>query len=245
MATNIDDVIAKIKKAVRLANKTTSEGERDTALRLARRLAENNGVAFDEVAEEASVDKAVKVDDEEFKTTPGSEFGHACFIIRTHFGVIIMRSVSRAVGLHKSRLSWIGSRLNIDIAKHVYHILIRESRRAFREASKATGSVGVKLSREAFMRGFFWALHNKLTKNPLRNDLDLSIKEAERKLLSYQQEGHSVKESRQRNAKLQDIAALCKGMDAGNAVNLARPCEGQATASPFMLAQDNTPRLAI
>ena len=100
--------------------------------------AENNGVAFDEIAEEASVDKAVKVDDEEFKTTPGSEFGHACFIIRTHFGVIIMRSVSRAVGLHKSRLSWIGSRLNINIAKHVYHILIRESRRAFREASKAT-----------------------------------------------------------------------------------------------------------
>ena len=35
---NIDEVIAKIKKAVRLANKTTSEGERDTALRLARRL---------------------------------------------------------------------------------------------------------------------------------------------------------------------------------------------------------------
>lgn len=245
MATNIDEVISKIKKAVRLANKTTSEGERDTALRLARRLAENNGVAFDEVAEEASADKAVKVDDEEFKTTPGSEFGHACFIIRTHFGVIIMRSVSRAVGLHKSRLSWIGSRLNIDIAKHVYHILIRESRRAFREASKATDSVGVRINRETFMRGFFWALHNKLTENPLRNDLDLSIKEAERKLLSYQQEGHSVKESRQRNGKLKDVAALAKGFAAGNAVNLARPCEGQATASPFMLAQDNTPRLAI
>ena len=60
---DIDEVIAKIKKAIRLANKTTSEGERDTALRLARRLAEKNGVAFDEVAEEASADRAVKVDD--------------------------------------------------------------------------------------------------------------------------------------------------------------------------------------
>lgn len=242
---DIDEVIAKIKKAIRLANKTTSEGERDTALRLARRLAEKNGVAFDEVAEEAFADRAVKVDDEEYKTTPGSEFGFACFIIRTHFGVIIMRYVSRARGKHKSRLSWIGSRLNIDIAKHVYHILIRESRRAFREASKATASVGVKLNRETFMRGFFWALHNKLTENPLRNDLEQSIQEAERRLLAYQQEGHKVEESRQRNAKLTDATALAKGFAAGNAVNLARPCEGQTTASPFMLAQDNTPRLAI
>lgn len=46
MADNIDGIIERIKKAVRLANKTTEAGERETAMRLAKNLAEKNGIAF-------------------------------------------------------------------------------------------------------------------------------------------------------------------------------------------------------
>lgn len=46
--TEIENTIEKIKKAVRLANKTTEQGERETALRLARRFAEAKGLAFDD-----------------------------------------------------------------------------------------------------------------------------------------------------------------------------------------------------
>ena len=42
----IDKIIERIKKAVRLANKTTESGERETALRLARNLAEKNDIAL-------------------------------------------------------------------------------------------------------------------------------------------------------------------------------------------------------
>lgn len=59
MADNIDGIIERIKKAVRLANKTTEAGERETAMRLAKNLAEKNGIAFDEIAvDEESVCKA-------------------------------------------------------------------------------------------------------------------------------------------------------------------------------------------
>ena len=59
MADNIDGIIERIKKAVRLANKTTEAGERETAMRLAKNLAEKNGIAFAEIAvDEESVCKA-------------------------------------------------------------------------------------------------------------------------------------------------------------------------------------------
>ena len=228
---DIDSVIDKIKKAIRLANKTTSDGERETALRLARQLAEKNGVAFDDVVDEASEDKAVMDRDAECTTIPGSEFGYACFIVKQHFGVIIMRGMVRGQSARKSRLSWIGSRLNIDIAKHVYHILMRESGRAFRAVKKTH-----PVDRPSFMRGFFWALHEKLTERPLRNDLPASIKAAERRLLAYMQDGHEVKERGGSPAKMnaKNVASLMAGIDAGRSVNLARPCEGR-NPSPFAL----------
>ena len=65
IADNIDGIIERIKKAVRLANKTTEAGERETAMRLAKNLAEKNGIAFDEIAvDEESVCKAQRAQDD-------------------------------------------------------------------------------------------------------------------------------------------------------------------------------------
>lgn len=233
---DIDEVVEKIKKAVRLANRTTSEGERETAMRLAKSLAEKNGVAFEEVADEASgvEDAAVKEDDEAERTTTGSEIGLALMVLRHHFGVIVMKNFRRA-NPWKSRLSWFGSRLNIAIARHVYIVLVRESRRAWREAQREVEKepTTVKLDRYAFMRGFFFAIHKKLTAQPLRNDLATCIRAAERRLLAFQREnGISVSEAKG-GGKVKDADALAAGYAAGEGVNLARPCEngkGAATA---------------
>lgn len=229
---NLDEVIEKIKKAVRLASKTTSESERDTAMRLARNLAAKSGVAFEEIAEEANLDAAVMVDDEREKTATGSEVGLSFGILRNHFGVIVMMT-RRTNKRWKPRLSWIGSRLNIDIARYVYDILIRESRRAWREAQKAIASEPlVELNRHSFMRGFFFAIHKKLAANPLRNDLESSIRAAERRLLAFEQEsGKGVKMSKAGKGKVTDANALAAGYDAGSAVNLSRPCEGRTGAA--------------
>lgn len=238
---NIDEIIDKIKKAVRLANKTTSEGERDTALRLARRLAERNGVAFEEVAEDAGEGgddgrAVVESDGDETRRPNNADMGFIAYILKQHFGVVFMMHVNpKRRGV--MRVSWVGSRLNIDIARHVCHILVRESGRAWREAKHAAERDGRKpLDRTAFMRGFFWAIARKLAEYPLRNDLDDAIRKAERRLLEYQMEAGNAKmlHSRSSGRGMTDVDALARGFGAGQGVSLARPCEGKGE-SPLAL----------
>lgn len=223
---DIDSIIDKIKKAVRLANRTTSAGERETAMRLARNLAERHGVSFDEVVEKSAVqeDRAVVDTSDNYSTISGSEHGLACFIIHTHFGVVMMKWKGERAW--SAKMVWIGSRLNIGVARYVYHILIRESRRAWREASKK----GVK-DRFSFMRGFYFAIHEKLTRSPLRNDLESSRKCAEAKALSFiddlKKKGIETASSKAPK-QASDAGSITMGFTAGNSVNLSRPCEGTA-----------------
>lgn len=262
---DIDAVMDKIRKAVRLANRTSEAGERETALRLARGLAERNGISFEEVsADEGDAARAVHEQDEGWQTLTGVEFGHACFILREHFGVIVMSSQYRGKAQRK-RLSWFGSRLNIEIAKHVFHILLRESRRAYREANGPArderillvgrlAKCGIeaavarrlvaewqkgtadsaRIDRKSFMSGFFYAISQKLAATPLRNDIAADRAAAERKFAEYR-EGHDVKESEMRQNRSLDRAAVAQGFAAGRRMNLARPCEGDA-ASPLAIA---------
>ena len=244
--SNIDAVIEKIKKAVRLANRTTEGGERETALRLARSLAERNGLAFDEIEGDANADAAVMREDEEFsKEAGGSEFGCSCYILHRHFSVILMLKRDRPT--RKCRFAWFGSPLNIDIARHVHHILMRESRRAWREFKKeaAANGGGEEAKRESFMRGFFWQVSVRLTDCPLRNDADIAAdtKRAERRLLAFRQE-NEVRESR-RNVRKLDAGSFCGGVGAAKSLNLARPCEGRETARRGTLADEARPALAL
>lgn len=248
---NIDDVIAKIKKAIRLANRTTSEGERETAMRLARNLAERNGVAFEEVAEgagESDSGKSVKEDDDIEQLKPSdSDLGYICYILKHHFGVIMMLKLRKG-NRRRMKASWIGSRLNIDIARYVYHILVREGARAWREADKAAKAMEVGLDKAAFMRGFFWAICRKLEENPLRNDLDGAVRDAERKFREYQEENGQVKmRPNGRNKKKLDVDSLLKGCDAGAGVNLVRPCGANMDNNNKTLGAgaSTAPRLAV
>lgn len=246
-----DAIIDRIKKAIRLANRTTSEGERDTAMRLARNLAEKNGIAFEDIkAGESDAAKAVKVDDETKKWINGSEVEHVCYILREHFGVVVMFN---RYGTGKMTISWFGSRLNIDIAKHVWHILMRESAKAWavERGRLATAWLeaenrlrlmygmipmrNAKIPRNkktAFMQGFFWAINQKLKEYPLRNDLEADKEAAKRKFEEFK-ESNEVKSAKNRKAKA-DYESMAKGINAGNKINLNRPCEGSMT-SPLAL----------
>lgn len=231
MSDAADSVIEKIKKAIRLAKRTTEAGERETAMRLAKSLAERNGLAFAEVEADSAADAAVKVDDPKGSPKTGCEVGFTCAIIHEHFGVVTM---TNRWSNGKESISWFGSRLNIDIARHVRHILIRESRKAWGKVKDRYGEFGVggRKYKESFMRGFFCEIYAKLAANPLRNDLDALAAEkraADRKFEEFKA-AHEAKIREKRKSPKTELndTMLTLGMDAGRRVNLARPCEGAA-----------------
>lgn len=251
---NTDEIIEKIKKAIRLANRTTSEGERDTAMRLAKRLADSNGIALEQIsADEPSSDKAIMDDDENVVSMRGVEIGYICYILREHFGVIAVMNRLRRSPSHAT-ISWIGSRLNIEIAKHVWHILRREALNSWRNSQKEAkrkllcfnfdpkvlevlkkSNAMPKVDKASFMHGFFIAIDQKLKDCPLRNDLDGAKKEASKKLDEFKS-NNKVKDQKASSNKSLNAKSLAMGAQAGNKVNLARPCEG-VVQDRFAIAQ--------
>lgn len=258
-----DEVIEKIKKAMRLARKAGTDGERAAAEAAAKRLADAHGISLASVEVTECDAKAVRIDgDADRWTRTGKECHYAGMILRKHFGVIVIQHFRR--GSRKMRLDFIGSRLNIAVAEYVYEILWRESLRAWGEAHKAVvkeydaimEANGVEhrrdwagrrqrpvlLKKDSFMCGWFARIDEKLTAHPLRNDM--AQLEAEKKaaedLLKRQQ---GVKNKDVRSDK-SDAESAAKGYAEADKVNLSRPCEGRGRsplqvgggASPFALA---------
>lgn len=231
----MDAIVEKIKKAMRLAQKAGTEGERIAAENAAKRLAASNGIALESITVEDSEAKSQMVDGEEWYRLSGCEVGHAINLIRNHFAVVMMlRQRGRRV-----RFTYFGCRLNIEIAKYVYEIVIRESRSAWNKTRKAHiakremverlyGERIDDLKKGAFMRGFFFALHEKLERNPIRNDLEqyeAERKSAERKFEEFKARG-GVREQNMRKSQ-EDISALNMGYQSAQHVSLNRPCDSR------------------
>lgn len=259
-----DEVIEKIKKAMRLARKAGTDGERAAAEAAARRLAERNGISLESVDYTECDAKAVRIDgDADRWTRTGKECHYAGMILRKHFGVIVIQHFRR--GSRKMRLDFIGSRLNIAVAEYVYEILWRESLRAWGAAHKAVKmeydglllAQGLEhrrdwsgrirrptlLKKDSFMVGWFAKIDEKLTAHPLRNDTEQLA--AERKAaedLLKRQDGVRDKEIRSDSS---DQASMSRGYAEADKVNLSRPCEGRwrqnamlgGGASPLALAE--------
>ena len=256
-----DEVIEKIKKAMRLARKAGTDGERAAAEAAAKRLADAHGISLASVEVTECDAKAVRVDGEKDWTRTGKECHYAAIILRKHFGVIVIQHFRR--GSRKMKLDLIGSRLNIAVAEYVYEILWRESLRAWHTAHRAVKAEydnmllanglqherdwagrrkrPVLLKKDSFMSGWYARIDEKLTAHPLRNDM--AQLEAEKKaaedLLKRQQ---GVKNKDVRSDK-SDAESAAKGYAEADKVNLSRPCEGRGRsplqvggASPFALA---------
>lgn len=221
----IDKIIERIKKAVRLANKTTESGERETAMRLARNLAEKNGIAFDEIEiEREAVGLAYQEEEGELKSMDMAVDGRICGVLRNHFAVVMMMHLFKA--RRKVRYTYFGSHLNIDIAKYVADILRREARKAWRNAKKDAqcGFFSAPLKRADFMAGFFFRIHMKLEENPIRNDRDQVAAESKKaeELFKRYKESNEVNEMKPKMGN--NMASRILGFDSAARVSLNRPC---------------------
>ena len=229
---DLEGIIAKIKKAMRLAQKAGTDGERVAAERAAHRLAESNGIDISTLKIGDSEAKAVIKDDGDKLRHYGAESGFAYQLIRKHFGVIVMEWRYKNSRSSIRRVTFFGVNINIEIAKYVYVILMREFHKDYKEVK------GWGLDKRSFMTGWFMQIDKKLTENPLRNDreqFEAEKEAAERKFKEYQSNpDNSLKFDKvKRDGK--DAEALYRGFRSAEKVNLSRPCEGQASASPFSL----------
>lgn len=237
--TNIDDIIERIKKALRLAQKAGTDGERDAAERAAKRLADTHGIDLSRVKVTDGEAKATMRKEERRYRRVGAEVGFTVNIIREHFGVVVMQTYRR--GEDWMHLTFFGVNINIEVSKYVYDILIREVNRAWKEAK------GWGLDKRSFMTGWFAKIDQKLTAHPLRNDTEQFAEEkeaAEREFRKFQlkraQEGNPVKDKNTSGSQ-KSAEALYRGFMAADKVSLNRPCDGRATPPPFAIG--HTPAL--
>ena len=189
--------------------------------------------------------------DDGFKTVPYMELGYLTPLLREHFGIILIQE-RRAD--RKVRFTWVGTAINVDIAKHVYVVLLRACRRDWGDAriakrnAKATkvdyrmssadrhAIVHLRnLSQKSFYDGWFTSIHRKLAANPLRNDLEqfnAEKKAAENKFKAMQEQSH-LKEHKRNSAQNRiDRISAELGLAAGSLINLSRPCDAHGYAGP-------------
>lgn len=227
----LDNIIEKIKKAMRLAMKAGTEGERVAAENAAKRMAEAHGVDLSEIQLKGDSEaKATARAGDKVYRRYGAEVGFAVDIIKRHFGVIIMQYVRPHCNY--CRFVFFGVNINIEIAKYVYDIIMREFHKSYREAR----GWGIK-DKRTFMTGWFMQIDRKLTEHPLRNDTEQFEAEkeaAQRKFDEFKSNTEGVKD-RKTSPKNGDAETLYRGYMAASNVNLNRPCEGQASESPFAL----------
>ena len=238
---DLEGIITKIKKAMRLAQKAGTEGERVAAERAANRLAESSGIDISTLKIGDSEAKAVMKDDGDKLRHYGAESGFAYQLIRKHFGVIVMEWRYRNSRSSIRRVTFFGVNIDIEVAKYVYVILMREFHKDYKEV-KCWG-----LNKRSFMTGWFMQIDKKLTDHPLRNDreqFEAEKEAAERKFKEYQSKNDNIK-MRTINSSSKDAESLYRGFRSAEKVNLSRPCEGQASASPFYLGHTKQLKEAI
>ena len=245
MAMN-DDIIEKIRKCMRLARNSGSEGEKNAAEASAKRLADKAGLSLSDIIQ---TDSAIKTDefcDNTLHPVLGSEIGYVTAVLRQHFGIILIQCMFG----RKVKYKWVGTKINVEIAKHVFEILIRECRKDWKEARIARSLAAdltspkykgyrspdkerrlvalSKLNKRAFLDGWFYTIHQKLIAHPLRNDIDQfnAEKKSCEEFFKKMQEESDIKDKRKKNGASElDRTSVMMGFDAAKKVNLNRPCD--------------------
>ena len=246
-----DEIIEKIRNIVRLARRAGTDGERVAAENAAKRLADKHGIALETLEETAAEIVTDAFVDDGFKTVPYMELGYITNILREHFGIILIQE-RRAD--RKTRLTWVGTAINVDIAKHVYVVLLRACRKDWGEVriakrnAKATAITSRttsadrhalvqlrNLSQKSFYDGWFTSIHRKLAANPLRNDLEqfaAEKKAAEKKLQEMKEQKNLMEHKRSSAQNRVDRLSSELGLAAGSRINLNRPCGSDGYGGP-------------
>ncbi len=253
-SSDMDDILNKIRNIVRLARRAGTDGERVAAEAAAKRLADRHGIALETIeATDSEIRSDVFFDDAE-TAYHGIELGYITAVLREHFGIILIQN--RRPGSRRVSLTWVGTAINVDIAKHVYTVLLRACRRDWGEARTIRNKwrkthtpmlstykermeiVRLRnLNQRSFYDGWFMMVHRKLTENPIRNDIEQFKAEkadAERKFREYKEQRDVRERKKQHASSKVDLKSVALGMEAGMKVNLNRPCEGRAGAAPLL-----------
>ena len=256
---NIEEVVEKIRKCIRLASGGATEGERAAAANRAKALAAAHGLDIDGIDEDTPI--PVEVADEKFHTRTGIEQKLALEVIEMHFGV--KSYWSRLVYQRRRQLVvWVGERVNIPIAQQIYVVVTRAARSAWEERKKlddeaerdwrrklrSYSEAGFywnrpprpvlvtrrKDARKQFMLGFFQAVNATLAARPLRNDSKRLAAEraANERFMEKRKQAGDIGEGRASSLGDFDPRAAVAGYDAGSKVNLSRPVSG--TAQPTL-----------
>lgn len=219
--SSADEAIAKIRKIMRLVRKAATEGERQAALQAASRLARCHNLHLEDFTDsDIDIAETVVVHDNKFKTTNMViEVRLATQVMYRHFGVVVFWHVRMEEGKKRTSLSWVGNRLNIGVAKYAFEIMLRESRKHWRECQ------GWGFKRDHFIRGWFYTIERKLEEHPLRNDTEVFNKETEeaRKKLKRLEDEGDFNTRHERRVRNYDTESVIRGARMAERVNLSRP----------------------
>lgn len=219
----VEVALSRIRKILRLVRNAGTDGERQAAIEAARRIAEQNGIALEEV-DGIDFDRVVQVEDETARCKNFSvEAKYAAQIIFRHFGVVIIFNRTRSNGRisSKCRFTWVGQKINIGVAKYAYQIMLREANRYLKGK--------VYNSRKSYLLGFFHAIEETLRRNPLRNDVEQLRKEAQR----IDQSLTGVGRMKDRKSDIDTDFYISGNID-GQKVRLSRPMEGADANAPMI-----------
>lgn len=239
-----DEVVERIRKALRLARKAATDGEREAAMNAAKRMAQNAGIDLSEVEADGVSDggKLITVHGRKVDID-AVETQLAAWIISRHFSIAVAFERMRRGGV---KVLWIGNSINIGVAQYAWDIMLRESEKSFSEIS--ANAKNAALDRGLFMRGFFFSIDSILTEHPLRNDIEQA--EAERNAAQNALEKRKADDSMEMKGTAdkgegKDADALIKGLREGAKVRLNRPMGSRATKARREVVGGNSQRIAF
>ena len=256
-----EEVVEKIRKCIRLANRGATEGERSAARERARALAEKSGISIEGLDEDAPI--PVQIEDEKDHTRTGIEQTLALQTIERHFGVSSFWS--RPLGdSRRQRVVWVGERCNVPIARQIYVVATRAARRAWEDRRKKDREEAKEYrrlrrrwrqvfcraafpldpprlattgpdARKGFMIGFFASIGRTLEARPLRNDRDRLAAERNAALAKIDEmlSRGDVIEAKNNTGRSNPAAELA-GYEEGRKVSLNRPVSGADRATPLL-----------
>lgn len=216
------EVVERIRKALRLARKAATDGEKSAAMEAARRMAKSYGIDLAEIAAEGVADggKAIVVNGRTVDID-AIETQLAVWIMSRHFSIAV---AFERTPKGKTRILWIGNSLNIGVAQYAWAIMIRESVANY-DATLRAKKINPAY-RSLYMKGFYFGIDQLLTAHPLRNDIEQANAEKRKadELLKKREEEQSFKLSNPNgDGGETDGDAIVRGVRDGRKVRLNRP----------------------
>lgn len=225
----METIVEKVKKLLRLSRGTNSEAESLNALAKAKEMCALYGLRFESVDAEAPRIKEEKVlDGKRNSASKRWVFG----ILDAHFGIMVCEGAMGGV-------YFVGPEENIEIGKFILEYLLASEKRAWSsfvdvfcaESERRMGTEGLKGDirksmrkyKKDFTAGFYYKVYERLAQQPLRND---KVKEAVKR--HVREKYGDLPHSKPRAQEGEDKSGIVTraGVKAGGEVNLSRPVEG-------------------